>query len=700
MRHAIESHASDTLRRLRPSWASTVLLAVLATGSLAAFFLVRSVVGEQEHARLREASSEATAYLDQTLRTVTSILPALGSAAIESAPTGSFTRLAAPLLQSGKSTVAVAARGGRSFEILRQAGSVHLERRLVGPDAALLRRAVSHQLAGQLIDAGGRRTLLIASGAPDGRAVLFLARLSQTRPSTPRPGTAFSDVDVALYASSRPAPSALVLRSGTIPHGPTVTSHVVLGRSRWLLQTSAADALVGSIATWAPWGILGFGLAAAVVATSFVEVVSRRRRYALALVDERTATLEQALEERERLEEAAQKAREEAEAANRSKSEFLSRMSHELRTPLNAVIGFGQLLEMSELDEDERDSVKHILKGGFHLLELINEVLDIARIESGALALSTEPVLVRDLIEDALGLVRPIAEQYTIHLLNSHDSTPDEYVLADRHRLQQILLNLLANAVKYNRLGGSVAVAFARVGATVRIEVTDTGPGIAHEQLDRLFVPFERLGAEYTSVEGTGIGLALSRQLAEAMGGSLGVETEMGRGSTFFVELPVAEGPVERLERLRLAGSPDRVAEPSRPTSHKVLYIEDNLANVSLVRRILSEREGVELVPAMQGRLGVELGREHRPDLVLLDLHLPDISGCEVLQQLREEPATNATPVVIVSADATPGQVQRLLNAGALAYLTKPIEVAALLALIDEHVLGSKPASATGPSET
>ncbi|MGH9295413.1 MAG: ATP-binding protein, partial [Acidimicrobiales bacterium] len=281
-----------------------------------------------------------------------------------------------------------------------------------------------------------------------------------------------------------------------------------------------------------------------------------------------------------------------------------------------------------------------------------------------------------------------------IHLLNTLDAAGDEYVLADRHRLQQILLNLLSNAVKYNRLGGSVAVACRRAKATVRIEVTDTGPGIAHEQLDRLFVPFERLGAEHTSVEGTGIGLALSRQLAEAMGGALGVDTEMGRGSTFYVELPVAEGPVERLERLKLAGTPGQPTEAASAPAHKVLYIEDNLANVSLVRRILSERDGVELVPAMQGRLGVELGREHRPDLVLLDLHLPDISGSEVLHQLREEPATASTPVVIVSADATCGQVQRLLGAGALAYLTKPIEVATLLRLVDEHVLGRQPAGA------
>jgi CheY-like chemotaxis protein len=229
-------------------------------------------------------------------------------------------------------------------------------------------------------------------------------------------------------------------------------------------------------------------------------------------------------------------------------------------------------------------------------------------------------------------------------------------------------------------------------GATLRIDVRDTGPGIRPEHVGLLFTPFERLGAEHTNVEGTGIGLALSRRLAEAMGGTLAVDTAVGQGSTFSVELPVVEGPIERYERLNgdttdpagVAGDA-RVGRPTR----KVLYIEDNLANLRLVERILAHDPSVELVSAMQGRLGVDLARQHKPALVLLDLHLPDVSGDEVLRELRDDPATAAIPVAILSADATPGQVRRLLAEGAHSYLTKPLDVNDLRALVD---------SVTGPT--
>jgi CheY-like chemotaxis protein len=245
-----------------------------------------------------------------------------------------------------------------------------------------------------------------------------------------------------------------------------------------------------------------------------------------------------------------------------------------------------------------------------------------------------------------------------------------------------VLLNLLSNAVKYNRPRGTLAVGAAESSETrVRISVSDTGAGIAAERLGQLFVPFERLGAEGTDVEGTGIGLALSRRLTEAMGGTLTVRSTLGQGSTFTLDLPRVEGPVERYERLN--GGPEVAPVVERP-QRRILHIEDNLSNLKLVERILAHRPDVEVVPAMHGRLGLELAREHRPALVLLDLHLPDMAGDQVLQRLRDDPATSSIPVVMVSADATPGQVRRLLASGATAYVTKPIDVRDLLRVLDD----------------
>lgn len=391
------------------------------------------------------------------------------------------------------------------------------------------------------------------------------------------------------------------------------------------------------------------------------------------------------VDDRRRAEDAQSKAQDAADAANRAKSEFLSRMSHELRTPLNAVLGFGQLLEIEELSDAQRDAVDHILKGGRHLLGLINEVLDISRVEAGELSLSPEPVLAAELVQDAVDLMRPVADQRGIQLVVDSSGVCDCYVFADRQRAKQVLLNLLSNAVKYNRPRGSVAVSCEQPAdtRTCIISVTDTGMGIPAERLGLLFTPFERLGAEQTGEEGTGIGLALSQRLAEAMGGTLKAVSTLGQGSTFTVELPRVEGPVERYERLNGGIQPAVELVERRRV---VLHIEDNLSNLALVERVLAQRPGVEVVAAMHGGLGLELAREHNPVVVLLDLHLPDMDGEQVLQRLRDHPDTASIPVVIVSADATPGQVRRLLSAGAAAYLTKPIDVRELLRLIDEAV--------------
>jgi PAS domain S-box-containing protein len=397
------------------------------------------------------------------------------------------------------------------------------------------------------------------------------------------------------------------------------------------------------------------------------------------------------ISKRRAAEDAVRAAQQAAEAANRSKSEFLSRMSHELRTPLNAVLGFSQLLKLQSLTEQEAEAVDQILKGGRHLLDLINEVLDISRIEAGRLLLSPEAVLVSDLVEESMDLVRAMAEERDVRLVVDRAGM-EAYVFADRQRAKQVVLNLLSNAVKYNHRRGSVAVSCRERGATeLRISVADTGPGIRPELMGRLFAPFDRLDAGQTDVEGTGIGLALAKSLAEAMGGTLSVESVLGQGSTFSVDLPRVEGPVERYERLqpesaRLVAAPaNGHAEPGQ--RHTVLYIEDNPSNLRLIERILGRRGDIDVVSAMQGRFGIDLARQHHPSLILLDLHLPDIGGEEILRRLLDDPLTASIPVVMVTADATIGQVQRLLSAGAAAYLTKPLDVAQLLGLLDEMLV-------------
>jgi PAS domain S-box-containing protein len=380
--------------------------------------------------------------------------------------------------------------------------------------------------------------------------------------------------------------------------------------------------------------------------------------------------------ERRAAEEALKRAKLEAERADRAKSEFLSRMSHELRTPMNSILGFAQLLARKPLAPDELRGVEHILKAGRHLLNLINEVLDIARIEANRQQLSLEPVRADVVVHEALTLIRPLAVQRGCRIEDG-EPLPEIYVRGDRQRLTQVLLNLLSNAIKYNLPEGSAGVAWelseGEGRSRLRIGVRDTGPGIAPEHLGRIFEPFERLGAERSGEEGTGLGLALSRRLVEAMGGCLTVESTPGEGSTFWVELVVETSPLERLSRLEGTGASAGSA-PALPTA-KILYIEDNLANLTLVETILASEPEIVLVPALQGQLGLELALEHEPDLILLDLHLPDIPGTEVLRRLQEYPRTRDIPVVVISADAMRGSVQRLMQSGARAYLTKPLEV-------------------------
>jgi PAS domain S-box-containing protein len=375
-------------------------------------------------------------------------------------------------------------------------------------------------------------------------------------------------------------------------------------------------------------------------------------------------------------------AKTEAERANLAKSEFLSRMSHELRTPLNAILGFGQLLEMDRLDRPQEESVRQILHGGRHLLALIDEILDISRIEAGRMTLSVEPVELLSAISEILALTAPLASDRDIDVVRDFPPADQTYVLADRQRLRQVLLNLVSNAVKYNRQGGTVSLSFGPApSGRVRIAIADTGPGIPAEKAKLLFKPFERLGAEHGSTQGTGLGLTLCKGLIEQMGGSIWLDTNAHPGSTFIIELEQAASPVDThaLDAARAAWS-----NGLSIGRQSVLYIEDNLTNFALIQQIFAEQPEVRLIAAMQGSLGLELARQHEPDLILLDLHLPDMPGRAVLELLKADAATTAIPVIILSADATRGQIEHLLDAGAAGYLTKPLDILKFLTLIKQ----------------
>jgi CheY-like chemotaxis protein/anti-sigma regulatory factor (Ser/Thr protein kinase) len=301
---------------------------------------------------------------------------------------------------------------------------------------------------------------------------------------------------------------------------------------------------------------------------------------------------------------------------------------------------------------------------------------------------SIEPVRVDEVVNDAIDLVRPLANARSITFPTRVGGACTCHVQGDRQRLKQVLLNLLGNAVKYNRDHGRVELGCQHMpNGRIRISVTDSGPGIAPDKLALVFTPFERLDAEKSAVEGTGLGLALARGLVDAMGGELGVDSVVGQGTTFWVELDMVATPLAVLD----SSHPDEPFDATRPQARTVLYIEDNLSNVRLVERILARRAHIRTIVAMQGELGVELAREHEPDLVLLDLNLPDIDGEEVLARLRSEPTNRDVPVVIVSADATTRQIERLLSSGATAYLTKPLDVDQFLRIIDEHLGATVP---------
>lgn len=389
--------------------------------------------------------------------------------------------------------------------------------------------------------------------------------------------------------------------------------------------------------------------------------------------------------ERKKAESQLEEARMAADEANRAKSDFLSRMSHELRTPMNSILGFAQLLEMGELNGGQRKGINHILSSGKHLLDLINEVLDIARIESGQLSISLEPVQISTVIYEMLDIIKPQAFKQSIRL--EFVDSPDNllFVRSDKQRLKQILLNLLNNAIKYNHDPGSVQIKVtSQPNDWVRIAVEDSGIGIPAEFISKLFTPFERIGAENTKTEGTGLGLSVVKNIIEVMNGHYGVESTFGVGSTFWIELPLAK----KQEMLNPKSENLPLVNNAKTTKKGlILYIEDNLSNIELVEQILyGERSGIELLTELHGSKTVQMAIEYQPDLILLDLNLPDIRGCEVLEQLKANERTKDIPVVVLSADAMPQQLNKLLKAGAKVYLTKPLDIPEFLKTIDKYI--------------
>ena len=395
--------------------------------------------------------------------------------------------------------------------------------------------------------------------------------------------------------------------------------------------------------------------------------------------------------ERHQQEEALRLAKEEAERANLAKSVFLSRMSHELRTPLNAILGFGQLLETSQLDEQDAHGVQHILKGGRHLLGMVDEVLDLARVEAGELGLKLAAVSLDRLLPECAGLVARMAQARGITCNVTVTPASRVSVWADEQRLRQVLLNLLSNAIKYNHEGGQVSLSCQQTrDGRLRLHVKDTGPGITTEGLARLFVPFERLGQELGKVEGTGLGLVVSKQLMEAMGGGLHVKSQLGKGSTFWIELPMA-AKTSAPTRVAAGPIPEPVTAPREPSPATVLYIEDNVSNVQVIKTVIERlRPQWRFLSARDGKSGLQQAREHLPDAILLDLQLPGMNGDLVLAEVRADPQMRHIPVLLLSADATMHSRERLLALGASDYLSKPFNVAQLLERLDALLLATR----------
>ena len=373
-----------------------------------------------------------------------------------------------------------------------------------------------------------------------------------------------------------------------------------------------------------------------------------------------------------------------AEKANLAKSDFLSSMSHELRTPLSAILGFAQLIESGSPPPTttQKRSVDQILKAGWYLLELINEILDLALIESGKLSLSLEPISLSEVMRECQAMIEPQAQKRGISV-TFHHIEGRYFVEADRTRVKQVLINLLSNSIKYNKGGGTVVVdCIAETPGRIRICVKDSGDGLTPDKLTQLFQPFNRLGQEASVEEGTGIGLVVCKRLVELMGGAIGVESAVGTGSVFWIDLNLTAEP----QPVAGATEPSASAQtpvPADAQTRTLLYVEDNPANLMLVEDLIARRPDIRLLSARDGNRGIEIARASRPDVILMDINLPGISGITALRILADDPTTAHIPVIALSANAMPRDVERGLEAGFFRYLTKPLKVNEFMDTLD-----------------
>ena len=462
----------------------------------------------------------------------------------------------------------------------------------------------------------------------------------------------------------------------------------------WFCLPAGAFYLKGRRRAW--WWVLGtlviFALTLLLVVRGVVDlpysmVIFRQFIAAYLVVCLLTSAYETIRDDYERLAESRileiLAAKNDAEHANQAKSEFLSRMSHELRTPMNSILGFSQLLE-SDTNEPltlgQRESIQQILRSSRNLLFLINEVLDLARIEAGKLALSLQPVALNPLVEEAVASIRPLAKRRRLGITIEMSSGRPWHVIADPNRLKQVLINLLSNAIKYNRDGGQIRLEVrAGAGSSVAISVSDTGIGIPEQEKPLVFMPFQRLPSSQGKAEGTGIGLAISRDLITLMEGTIRFTSTFNEGSCFTIEIPGA-GEAEKSQPMPAGAM--ATAEASH-SGGVVLYIEDDLANLALVRQIMMRRPGIHLLHAALGETGIEIARSQVPDLILLDIRLPDMSGVDVLAKIRSIKETAQIPILVVTASAMPQEKAQVQEAGVAGYLTKPIDIPLFLKTVD-----------------